>query len=147
MANIRYNVQNLLTKIFMKFSIFFIAILFAGCVAVSEQTAEVGDTSAKKLTVGTVQKEIRIGMNAVAVAEVLGTPNIVSTDEQGEVWIYDRVATEEIISKKNTWIFAVIAGGTHSNRVASRTQRSLTIIVKFDEENKVRDFAYRSSQF
>ena len=30
---------------------------------------------------------------------------------------------------------------------SSTTQRTLTIIIKFDEENKVRDFAYRQSTF
>ena len=38
-------------------------------------------TDEEKLTVGTVQKEIRIGMAGGDVAQVLGSPNIVSSDE------------------------------------------------------------------
>jgi hypothetical protein len=30
---------------------------------------------------------------------------------------------------------------------SSSTQRTLTIVIKFDEGNKVRDFAYRQSSF
>jgi len=30
---------------------------------------------------------------------------------------------------------------------ASKSQRTLTIIIKFDEDEKVRDFAYHTSRF
>ncbi len=47
---------------------------------------------ADKLTVGTVQREIRVGMSGAQVAEALGSPNVVTTDEKGrEVWVYDRI--------------------------------------------------------
>jgi hypothetical protein len=39
-----------------------------------------------------------------------------------------------------------MGAGTDSHKYSS-TQRTLTIIVKFDENNRVRDFAYRSSAF
>jgi outer membrane protein assembly factor BamE (lipoprotein component of BamABCDE complex) len=53
------------------------------------------EISEKRLTVGTVQREIQKGMAAATVAEALGAPNIVTTDERGrEVWIHDRIATE-----------------------------------------------------
>jgi outer membrane protein assembly factor BamE (lipoprotein component of BamABCDE complex) len=35
-----------------------------------------------KMTVGTVQREIKVGMSNAAVAEALGSPNVVTTDEQ-----------------------------------------------------------------
>lgn len=92
-----------------------------------------------RLTVGTVQREIRVGMSAAEVAEALGSPNIVSTDELSrEVWIYDRHATD-VTSSGSIWF--VSAGS------ASRSQRTLTVIVKFDEDKKVRDVAYHSSRF
>jgi len=37
----------------------------------------------KNLTLGSVQRAIQKGMSAAAVAEALGFPNIVTTDEQG----------------------------------------------------------------
>ena len=76
------------------------AILALSACSVNQQIvtppSEIGE---KRLTVGTVQREIQKGMTAAAVAEVLGAPNIVTTDEQRrEVWIYDRIATERAYS-------------------------------------------------
>src|SRR5229473_3244885 len=47
-----------------------------------EHRAAVSDDWADRVTVGRVQKEIRIGMSGAQVAAVLGSPNIVTTDEQ-----------------------------------------------------------------
>ena len=38
------------------------------------------DKFQRNLTVGTVQREIRIGMSSAEVIEVMGSPNVVSTD-------------------------------------------------------------------
>lgn len=95
--------------------------------------------NADRLTVGMVQREIKVGMPSSGVAEVLGSPNIVSTDEHGrEVWIYDKTATEVVVSG-SSWL--VTAGAS------SKSQRTLTVIVKFDQYGAVRDIAYHSSQF
>jgi outer membrane protein assembly factor BamE (lipoprotein component of BamABCDE complex) len=111
---------------------------------------------ADKLTVGTVQREIRVGMSGAQVAEVLGSPNIVTTDEKGrEVWVYDRISTESVYSSSSALILGILTGGSggggglagQSAGASSTTQKSLTVIVKFDEQKKVRDFAYRSSSF
>jgi hypothetical protein len=65
----------------------------------SQHRQAVQDDTGEKVTVGTVQKEIHVGMSGAAVATVLGLPNIVSTDEQRrEVWIYDKVATDYKLS-------------------------------------------------
>jgi len=39
------------------------------------------------------------------------------------------------------------ASGSSSTGAASTSQRALTVIIKFDNEKKVRDFAYHQSQF
>ena len=50
-----------------------------------------------RLTVGKVQGEVKVGMPASQVAELLGSPNIVTTDEKRrEVWIYDKVSTDRV---------------------------------------------------
>lgn len=103
---------------------------------------------ADTLTVGTVQKEIRIGMSGAEVVSALGSPNMVTTDDQRrETWVYDKVATESVTATSNAWVFAIIVGGRASASTSSTTQRTLTIIIKFDEHGKVRDFAYHSSKF
>ena len=69
--------------------------LLAGCASASYHRQEVQDDSGDKVTVGTVQKEIKKGMSGAEVAAALGSPNIVSTDEQGrEVWIYDKITSK-----------------------------------------------------
>ncbi|MFW9605710.1 MAG: hypothetical protein ACMV0I_04020 [Pseudomonas sp.] len=118
-----------------------------GCTA-TQHANNVGIGEGERLTVGTVQKEIKIGMTGADVASVLGSPNIVSSDEnRREVWVYDKVATEYVSSSSNSWVFAVLAGGSTTSGAASKSQRTLTIIIKFDEKKLVRDFAYHSSKF
>jgi outer membrane protein assembly factor BamE (lipoprotein component of BamABCDE complex) len=47
-----------------------------------------GDT----LSIGKVQKEIKVGMSSADVVTVLGSPNMVTTDDKRrEVWVYDKV--------------------------------------------------------
>ena len=56
----------------------------------------------RQMTVGTVQREIRNGMSGAEVAEVLGSPNIVTTDAEGrEVWVYDKISTDVTYSRSS----------------------------------------------
>ena len=136
------------------------ALTIAGCMSASEHKAAVQDPAGERLTVGTVQKEIRVGMSGAEVAEVLGSPNIVSTDEERrEVWIYDKIATDTAYSSSSGGVNTLILGGggsvagavggnaSQSAGAASTSQRTLTVIIKFDGDKKVRDFAYHTSRF
>tara|TARA_R110002126_G_scaffold291807_1_gene459605 strand:+ start:23761 stop:24165 length:405 start_codon:yes stop_codon:yes gene_type:complete len=106
---------------------------------------EVARSEKQTLTVGEVQRNIQKGMSGGEVATILGSPNVVSTDENGlEVWIYDRFYTESVASGSNglTLTLSNVAG------VAARTsQSSITVIIKFNADKKVRDFAYHKSSF
>lgn len=133
-----------------------IAAATAGCVSAKDHREAVQDPAADRLTVGTVQKEIRIGMTSVEVAEVLGSPNIVQTDEERrEVWIYDRIATDVAYSRSGGTIIGLVfgsgggalGGGSADSGASSTSQRTLTVIIKYDEEARVRDFAYHASRF
>lgn len=144
---------------------FFLIAFLGGCISASQHASDVQKgLDGDKLTVGTVQREIRVGMSGAEVAQTLGSPNIVTTDEKGrEVWIYDRIATDRVYSSSSGGVGALIFGGGaggsalggggisgSSNQNAgasSTTQRSLTVVIKFDENHLVRDFAYHSSKF
>jgi outer membrane protein assembly factor BamE (lipoprotein component of BamABCDE complex) len=139
---------------------FLIISLIAGCQTASVHKEQVQDDSTDRVTVGKVQREIRIGMSGAEVAQVLGSPNIVSTDEERrEVWIYDKIATDRVYSESRGGVSALILGwggsaaGAASGNVSSSagasstSQRTLTVIIKFDKEGKVRDFAYHTSRF
>jgi outer membrane protein assembly factor BamE (lipoprotein component of BamABCDE complex) len=142
------------------FSVVLLSVVLAGCVSATDHRRAVQDDTGDRLTVGKVQKEIRVGMSGAEVAAVLGSPNIVSTDEERrEVWIYDKVTTDYVQSSSSGGISALIlgvgssvgglggAGYDSSAGAASRSQRTLTIIIKYDHEGKVRDFAYHTSKF
>ena len=104
--------------------------------------------SAQNLTVGTVQSQITVGMSSAEVAQVLGSPNIVTTDEKRrENWIYDKISSESVDTANSIGGSIIIFGGSSRQRQTSKNQKTLTIIIKFDEEKKVRDFSYNYSSF
>ena len=101
-----------------------------------------------KLTVGKVQGEIKVGMDAASVAQILGSPNIITTDDQRrEVWIYDKVSSDSVDTSNSVGGSIIIFGGSSAQKQHTKTQKTLTIIIKFDEDKRVRDFAYNYSQF
>jgi len=118
-----------------------------GCSASSHKAAVQNDTT-DRISVGTVQREIRVGMSSADVVAALGSPNMVTTDDQRrEVWVYDKISTEVSYSASSGYGTLLLVGGTVASGAASRSQRTLTVVVKFDNEQKVRDFAYRQSSF
>lgn len=140
-------------------SIFFV-ILMAGCQTAAKHQSELPSTKERELTVGTVQKEIREGMSAADVATTLGSPNIVTKDSEGdETWIYDKIASEASYSRSSASVGAgaarksiatlLLGFGTASKSAgaSSTTQRTLTVVIKFDKSSKVKSFSYHSSKF
>jgi outer membrane protein assembly factor BamE (lipoprotein component of BamABCDE complex) len=121
--------------------------LISGCsTAASKHRADIRDDSGDRVTVGKVQREIKVGMPSSAVVEILGSPNVVTTDEKRrEVWVYDKIASDRIVSSSASSIFLLFGDQGHS--ASSSSQRTLTIVIKFDESSVVRDFAYHTSRF
>lgn len=106
------------------------------------------EQSDKALTVGLVQREVRVGMTNTEVVEVLGSPNMVTTDEERrEIWVYDKVATESATSSNSGGVNILILGTRGQSGASSTSQRTLTVVIKFDKQNKVRDFAYHTTRF
>jgi outer membrane protein assembly factor BamE (lipoprotein component of BamABCDE complex) len=125
-----------------------LCLIMTGCIAASKHRAQVEEPSTDKLTVGKVQREIKVGMSGAEVMEVLGSPNIVSTDSQRrEVWAYDKISTEKVYSTSHGFGTLILIGGSKDTGAGSTTQKTLTIIIKFDKKGLVRDFAYRQSTF
>jgi outer membrane protein assembly factor BamE (lipoprotein component of BamABCDE complex) len=132
------------------------ALLTAGCSA-THHAADVREAdNTDRVTVGTVQKEIVIGMSAADVASVLGSPNIVTTEEERqETWIYDKISSDVTYSRSSGTIVGLIFGsagggagvGSTSAGSSSSSQRTLTVIIKFDVNSEVRDFSYHTSRF
>jgi outer membrane protein assembly factor BamE (lipoprotein component of BamABCDE complex) len=133
-------------------AIFFGLALFSvtACQAVGEHASQVRDAKAEgeRVSVGTVQREIKVGMSSAEVVDVLGAPNMVTTDsKRRENWVYDKISTEKVYSTSDGGASILILGAVGSTGAVSTSQKTLTIIIKYDEEGKVRDFAYRYSSF
>ena len=92
-------------------SLMLAALIASGCTTAGEHRADVQDDSSDRITVGVVQKEIRIGMSGADVLGVIGSPNIVSTDEdRNEVWVYDKLATDVVYSDSQGGVLGMIFG-------------------------------------
>ena len=118
--------------------------VFQGCT-----TYAVKDTSVdKNITVGTVQKEIKVGMSASDVVIALGSPNIVtSNDIDGETWVYDKISQDVSYSKNSSYGTLLLIGGSEKSGSSSTSQRTLTIIITFDSKSKVTKVKYHTSRF
>lgn len=103
-------------------------------------------------------------MGQTEVAEVLGSPNIVTKDAGGdESWVYDKVASEASYSSDRGGVSgagagggvvgdALLLGGLLGNYerqagASATTQRTLTVVIKFNDAKRVKDFSYHSSKF
>jgi outer membrane protein assembly factor BamE (lipoprotein component of BamABCDE complex) len=118
------------------------------CLALGACASSPPADDADNLTLGQVQSRITKGMGAAEVAEALGSPNIVTTDAEGrEVWIYDKISTESQASESGFWGGLILFGGSRSRSQSSKTQKTLTVVIKFDESKRVRDFDYNYSKF
>lgn len=122
----------------------FLSVLFLmNCSTVIEKNVK-----DEQITTAKTQREIRIGMPSSSVVDVLGAPNMVATDDKHcEIWVYDKVSTQVSSSKSSSGIWLLIINFGKNSSLPASNQKTLTIIVKFDEVGKVRDFSYKTSSF
>lgn len=106
------------------------------------------DPCEQQLTLGVVQREIREGMDQGDVAVAMGSPNIVTKDKDGkETWIYDKISSETQIERRSSGICLILVGANRSSAYASTSQKTLTVVVKFDNDSKVQSVSYNASRF
>jgi len=123
------------------------SVLVAGCGAGHHAEATQAAPEGDRTTLGNVQRNIRKGMTTTDVLEVMGSPNIVTSGDNGsETWVYDKIATDTVHSDSGAYWFVVGSGGEGGSGASSVSQRTLTVIIKF-EQQKVADLAYHSSRF
>lgn len=131
-------------------SLFFALFIISAtsCLPASEHSARVHSSNEQEMTLGVVQKKIYKGMSQTDVAEALGSPNIVTKDgENDESWIYDKIATEASYSHDSGYVWLILAGYDRSAGASATTQKTLTVVIKFDDAKKVKDFSYHASKF
>jgi outer membrane protein assembly factor BamE (lipoprotein component of BamABCDE complex) len=103
------------------------------------------------MTLGVVQKEIKVGMSQADVVEALGSPNMVTKDaDDKETWVYDKIATEASYSRDSGGtglLLALVGGYGREAGAVSSTQRTLTVVIKFNPDGKVESTSYHATKF
>lgn len=102
----------------------------------------------QELTLGVVQRDIKIGSTQDEVATALGSPNIVTKDaDDKETWIYDKVSSISSYDEKGFGVGIILAGYAKAKGSQQTVQKTLTVVIKFDKNNKVDSFTYHMSKF
>ena len=119
-----------------------------GCMSARDHSAAVHSSDAQEMTVGIVQREIHKGMPQSEVAEALGSPNIVTKDgSDQDTWIYDKIATEASYSSDSGGLFLLLTGVNKKAGASATTQKTLTVVIRFDNAQRVTSFRYHSTKF
>ena len=125
-----------------------LCLAMTGCMTAGQHRDAVRNDAGDRLSIAKVQREIRVGMSGAEVVSILGSPNMVTTDsERRETWVYDKVATERAYSSSSGGLFLILGGVGSEAGASSSNQRTITIIIKFNKDNTVRDYSYRQSSF
>lgn len=125
-----------------------LAVLFSMSSCQRRQCEPVQIVPEEQFTLGKVQSTITQGMSQADVARMIGSPNIVTMDSEGrEVWIYDKIASEANYARKGAGINLILIGAGHQKESQQSAQKTLTVIIKFDDQKQVSTFSYHASRF
>jgi outer membrane protein assembly factor BamE (lipoprotein component of BamABCDE complex) len=126
-----------------------VTVLAAFCVACADAPPAPEPARNSDLTHGNVQLNLKVGETTqTQVLEAFGAPNITSLDGSNrEVWTYQRHATVAQSSSSSDYWTIVLFGGSTRASGFEQTQRTMTLIVKFDANKVVSDFRSRASEF
>lgn len=125
-----------------------VSISTPACKSVQDNQNDLRSTKERELTAGIVRREIVKGMSGAEVIEALGSPNITTRDEQErETFVYDKIATEASYSNSQNSLFLILGGFSNQSGATSTTQRTLTVVIKFNAAGKVDSYSYHQSKF
>lgn len=120
-------------------------ILLIGC-ASQTQTPLLSSRQAdtEKITLGSVQGQLREGSSSAEVIAALGSPNIVATNpDKTETWVYDKMFTETEISASG--INLPFSGSVSGAR--AKSSRTLIVTIKFNKQKTVESIQYRQTSY
>jgi len=101
---------------------------------------------AQEFAVDAMQREIKVGLDQASVLSALGPANRVSSDSQRrEVWTYENISSDRVDTESSVGGGIIVFAGGKSPDVNSPSQRTLTLVIYYDEAKKVRKFAYNYS--
>ena len=120
-------------------------LLLMGCVTTPHPLTDRNS----QLTQGNVQLSLRVGATTKAeVLENFGSPNVTTRDGKGrEVWTYQRSAQVAQSSSQSGYWTIILGGQSGQSSGFESSSRTITLIIKFDENDVVTDFNSRTSNF
>ncbi|MEI6242550.1 MAG: hypothetical protein WCP39_04000 [Chlamydiota bacterium] len=126
----------------MKFLFLALAFIVSGCCSSYCPSHE------KEFTLGSVQKEVRLGMSQADVIRSLGSPNIISKDADGkENYVYDKISSEVNYSKEGGGLWLLLGAFESSSGTQVSSQKTLTVVIKFDKKSQVENVSYHATKF
>ena len=124
------------------------ALLTSACI-VRETRVEAPEPAADPLTHGNVQLTLRSGVTTKnEVLESFGAPNITTRDSEGrEVWTYQRYGRVIESSRSASYATVLLFGSQHRRVGVESSNRSMTLIITFSDDDVVESFNSRYSSF
>lgn len=113
-----------------------IPFLFMGCQYNPLATIPARKQETQKITLGSVQSQVKNGVSSADVINALGSPNIVTTNSDNtETWVYDKILSETEVTSGSF------------GAVKTQTSKTLLVTIKFNKQNKVEDVKYRQTSY
>jgi outer membrane protein assembly factor BamE (lipoprotein component of BamABCDE complex) len=120
---------------------------FAGCGSPSASTDS--GSGGTQFTHGNVTLNLKKGITTQEeVLRLFGAPNIATVDSAGqEVWSYQKYATVSKSSTTDGFFTIVVAGVSRSSGQTESSTKTMTLIIKFNQEKVVTEFSSFTSSF
>lgn len=119
-------------------------VLLAGCSSTKDDS-----TKDATLTQANVQLNLKKGETTQAdVLGAFGAPNIITTDGSGaEVWSYQKNSMTATSSSDGYYATIILAGINSGSGTRNQSTKTATLIIKFDQSKKIKDFKFMSANF
>lgn len=123
--------------------------LLTGCKSAQELREDVtAGQGPSTFSLGQVQSTIHKGTSQEQVLSTLGSPNIVTNDDHGnETWVYDKISTEGARASSGGGGSLILFGASSKANAYEATQKTLTVMIKFDGRKHVQSVNYHQSKF
>jgi len=125
-----------------------IAVLLMGILLSACATQQPQQPANNPFTPGKVSLTLRKGVTTKAeVSEAFGAPNIVTQNNGISTWIYQKNAQVSQSSSKGVFGTILLLSAGENSAQSSQSSRTMTLIIKFNQQDKVIDFKSMTTSF
>lgn len=124
-------------------------ITFASMIGCAYKAAPPYNDARSPLTHGNVQLTLKRGVTTQQdVLDAFGPPNIMTRNaSENEVWTYQKHATVTKSKSSDVYGTIILFGGSSGSSGFEQSSRTMTLVIKFDKNNKVMDFKSMTTSF